>query len=93
MNLSEELNWASSGNCSSVDPEAFFTDGKRYDNEEMLRRICGACTVQSECLKYSLNHAVVGWWGGTSERTRRTLRQRYGIIAKAVTSEAEGALA
>ncbi len=48
----------------------FFTqDNKLYKEPELLKRVCNNCVVKDECLDYALHHAVVGWWGGTSEKT------------------------
>jgi len=92
MKPSDDMRWTKDASCSGTDTESFFVDDgdKRYDNEPLLKRICNACPVQSECLDYSLHNAVVGWWGGTSERNRRALRRKLGIIAKSIASEGYG---
>ena len=89
MNLSDELLWVDQANCKGVDTNDFFVeDGKkRYDNEPILKRICGACNVKAECLNYSLYNNVTGYWGGTTEQTRRAIRQKRGIIAKGLAFE------
>lgn len=89
MNLSEELLWVDQANCKGTDTNDFFVpDGsKRYDNEPILKRICDACNVKAECLDYSLHNNVTGYWGGTTEKTRCTMRQKLGIIAKGLAFE------
>ncbi len=92
MNLSDELMWTDQASCKGLDTNDFFVDdgNKRYENEPYLKRICSNCPVRLVCLDYALNHAVTGWWGGMSEKNRRSMRQRLGIIAKSIVSEGEG---
>jgi len=62
----------------------FFTEDKSstFGEENLLKRTCEACVVKSECLDYALNHAVLGWWGGTSELQRKRLRKKLSITAQ-----------
>jgi len=73
-------------NCNGLDTDLFFTDevSKVYIEMPLLKRVCGNCTVQAECLDYALHHAVLGWWGGTSEKTRRALQQKLNISPEPV---------
>ena len=69
-------------NCQGTDEEAFFVpDGSStYTDIATLRRICGDCKVKSECLDYSLKHAVLGYWGNTTENQRADLRKKLNIV-------------
>ena len=70
-------------NCNGLDTELFFTDAtKTYPQMPLLKRVCGNCVVQEACLDYALHHAVLGWWGGTSELQRKRLRKKLNIIAE-----------
>ena len=70
-------------NCEGTDTEAFFTDSKgSYENSAMLKRICGDCKVQTECLDYALQHEVKGWWGNTTEQQRHAIRVAKSIIPR-----------
>ena len=70
-------------NCEGTDTEAFFTDSKgSYENSAMLKRICGDCKVQTECLDYALQHEVKGWWGNTTEQQRAAIRVAKNIIPR-----------
>jgi len=62
----------------------FFTEdgSSTFAEENLLKRTCEACPVKSKCLDYALNHAVLGWWGGTSEGQRKRLRQKLNITAE-----------
>ena len=43
--------------------------------------ICTSCEVRAQCLEYALeNDERFGIWGGLSERERRKLRKRAGVI-------------
>jgi WhiB family redox-sensing transcriptional regulator len=78
-------NFTTEANCNGIDVEMFFTqDNKLYKEPELLKRVCDNCTVKAECLDYALHPAVVGWWGGTSEKTRRAMRMKLDIIAEPV---------
>lgn len=79
-------NFTTEANCNGIDVEMFFSqeEEKHYKEPELLKRVCGNCTVKAECLDYALHHAVVGWWGGTSEKTRRAMRMKLNIIAEPV---------
>jgi WhiB family redox-sensing transcriptional regulator len=89
MQLSNELMWVDQANCKGLDTNDFFVpdSSKRYENEPILKRICSACVVKTECLDYALHNNVTGYWGSTTEKTRRTMRQKLGIIAKGLTFE------
>jgi len=73
--------WNGTPNCRSADPEAFFTaDGSgTYTEVIALKRVCGSCEVQKQCLDYALKHEVSGFWGGTTESQRRKTREQLGI--------------
>ena len=68
-------------NCESTDTELFFVpDGHgTYPEVKALKKICGACVVQKECLDYALKYNVMGYWGNTSEGQRNSLRRQLGI--------------
>jgi WhiB family redox-sensing transcriptional regulator len=68
--------------CQGTDEEAFFVpDGSStYSDIATLRRVCSGCQVKTECLNYALNHAVLGYWGNTTEHQRADLRKKLNII-------------
>lgn len=82
-------NFTDQANCIGIDVDMFFTkEGtSTFQEEKLLKRTCAACPVQSECLDYALNHAVLGWWGGTSEIQRKRLRQKLNIIPEPILVE------
>jgi len=78
-------NFTTEANCIGIDTELFFTDeSKTYSQMPLLKRVCGNCVVKTECLDYALHHAVLGWWGGTSEKTRREMQQKLNISPEPV---------
>jgi WhiB family redox-sensing transcriptional regulator len=81
--------FTSEANCIGIDVEMFFTEegSGTFKEENLLKRICGACTVKSECLDYALQNSVQGWWGGTSEIQRKRLRRQLNIIPQPVIVE------
>src|SRR6185312_9913162 len=70
-----ELGWQADALCAQTDPEAFFPE--KGGSTRDAKKVCGACTVRSQCLEYALaNDERFGIWGGLSERERRRLRKR-----------------
>lgn len=72
-------------NCIGIDTAEFFTygeDGKNYNNVPLLKRVCGNCTVQDQCLDYALKNEVHGWWAGTTDYNRRQIRKKLNIIPR-----------
>lgn len=70
-----ELAWQADALCAQTDPEAFFPE--KGGSTRDAKKVCGSCTVRSECLDYALaNDERFGIWGGLSERERRRLRKR-----------------
>jgi WhiB family redox-sensing transcriptional regulator len=74
-------NFTDQANCIGIDVNMFFTEdgSSTFQEENFLKRTCAACLVKSECLDYALHHAVLGWWGGTSEIQRKRLRKQLNI--------------
>ena len=68
--------------CAQVGVDWFFTDevtGRKVNAAEM-RQVCDGCDLLVECREYALHNSVSGFWGGTTERERRRIRVREGII-------------
>lgn len=90
MNDTELLkHLAKNANCSGVDTELFFEpDNSRNaitQNLPMLKKICGNCRVQNECLDYALRHDVQGVWAGTHHEQRKRMRKQLGLKAEPVS--------
>jgi WhiB family redox-sensing transcriptional regulator len=67
------LDWRELGMCRQVDPEIFFPERGGSDTE--AKRICAACQVRPDCLKFALDTGEQhGIWGGLSEKERRETR-------------------
>jgi hypothetical protein len=75
-------NFTTKANCIGVDTDMFFTpEGtSTFMEENLLKATCNNCTVKTACLDYALHHAVLGWWGGTSEVQRKRLRKQLNIV-------------
>jgi predicted peroxiredoxin len=82
-------NFTTEANCVGIDVDMFFTvEGSRtFAEENLLKATCNNCTVKAACLDYALRHAVLGWWGGTSELQRKRLRKQLNITAVPVLIE------
>jgi len=66
--------WKAQANCAGTDNEAWFKDGGGYD-EVILNRICGECSVRTECYNYALEYDMQGYWAGTTAAQRRRVRR------------------
>ena len=55
----------SEANCKDADPEIFFPIGTiTRENRIEIRRMCGTCVVQAECLAFGKATHSIGIWGG-----------------------------
>jgi WhiB family transcriptional regulator, redox-sensing transcriptional regulator len=70
--------WKMLGHCVGKDTSLFFpTDS--YNRSQVMRAkdLCAVCLVQAQCMDYALRHDEVGIWGGTTERERKKIKNRY----------------
>lgn len=78
--------WRESAACKGKPSHMWFpnfpvTREDRNNIRESVR-ICGTCSVATECLDYSLEWEAAGTWGGMTERARNALRKERNIILK-----------
>ena len=66
--------WHRRGLCVGEDPEAFFPS--HGDPGTGARRVCAACSVRDECLRYATAADEFGIWGGLDQQERRNLNRR-----------------
>ena len=66
------------GHCVGRDTNLFFPDGP-YNRFEVkfAKDLCAVCPVRAQCMDYALRHDEVGIWGGTTERERKKIKNRY----------------
>ncbi len=71
--------WAERALCAQAGPDTWYPDN--HAQAVVATRICEACPVCAQCLKYALSGAdtwhgiTTGIWGGTTPRERSRLRQ------------------
>ncbi len=74
--------WQEHAACRDYDRELFFdSDNERGElrarREKAAKKICAACPVQTECLRFAESGPeVFGVWGGTTQRERNARRKR-----------------
>ncbi len=74
LDLLDPESWMASGLCAQTDPDAFYPE--KGESSRPAKRVCLACPVRAECLRYALAHDEQhGVWAGTSPRERRQLRE------------------
>ena len=64
--------WKQQAACEGLDVELFFPASG--GTSQAAQECCESCPVQLECLQTGL-YQRHGIWGGSSERTRRIMRQ------------------
>jgi WhiB family redox-sensing transcriptional regulator len=65
--------WMARGACRGLDTAFFFPE--ELKNLKGPQAVCAECDVRETCLEYAITHSInYGVWGGTSERTRRSIR-------------------
>jgi WhiB family redox-sensing transcriptional regulator len=72
------VGWQEFGLCRKVEGINFFPesrDGPRA--ADAAKKICGACFVRAQCLDEALRYDEHGVWGGTTEKERRVIKDRY----------------
>lgn len=70
--------WVDQAECLGMDPDLFFpSQGEALAPE--VEAACRRCMVRSDCLEYALSHERLGYWAGTTEKTRKRMRRALGI--------------
>lgn len=70
-----KYDWMSDALCREIGDEPFFSDDAGLTKR--AKKICHRCPVIAECLDYALQDmTLVGVFGGTHERDRRSIRRR-----------------
>jgi len=65
--------WRAQAACAQLDPALFFPDGGEAETWQ-AKRVCAACPVRAECLRFALaGPEPYGIWGGLTEGERREL--------------------
>lgn len=74
--------WIDIPACQGTDTEMWFCEDNEpgYREARLLERICAGCPVKNQCLQYSLENTVLGYWAGTTPRVRQQLRKKLNII-------------
>ena len=69
------MEWMDKALCREVDLNLFFPDGG--GSSKTARKVCNRCEVKTQCLKYALTFpSMIGIWGGTTEKQRRTMKRK-----------------
>jgi hypothetical protein len=68
------------GSCSGIDTELFFPVEEKDTPQYIIQRLCGSCPIKEACLEWGLAHERYGTWGGTTARTRSTIRKIKGWV-------------
>lgn len=90
-----KANWQREGACRNVPiSSGLFYACENNENKPRLRleeakKICATCPVLKECAEHALQHEHYGVWGGMSERERRRVRAKRGIVTTTVRQGAE----
>lgn len=76
--MNETEGWKARASCKYVDPDLFFPLRGEDNKVREAKAICNGCPVIEECLDYGLRlgYDSPGIWGGTTQRQRRTMKDR-----------------
>lgn len=68
--------WMSFGNCAGLDSDLMFPRTTKGTDD--AKKVCRDCIVRERCLEYALTPPFEKWgvWGETSEKQRRSMRNR-----------------
>lgn len=61
--------------CAETDPEAFFPEPGNSSISKPALKVCAGCPMRQACFEYAYDNRELGIWGGTTERTRRLMRE------------------
>lgn len=70
--------WRAQGACAGK-PIEWWYPGRGESNADAVA-VCAGCPVLVECRQWGIEHENNGVWGGLSERERRRVRRRLGIV-------------
>ena len=74
-----DFTWREEALCKGVSTELFFPSRGEIVSKE-LKQMCLDCPVNNECLDHALRHEHYGFWAGTSEEQRISIRRKLNII-------------
>ena len=73
--------WQARGACRCLPVDLFIIAAKNTPDRTAVDA-CAGCPVRQQCLEYALaDPSLVGLWGGTTERERRTIRRARRAVA------------
>jgi len=70
--------------CVGLDTELFFPIVERDFPEPAVKKMCSKCPIMNTCLEWGLAHERYGIWGGTTVRTRNTIRRLKGWVVNEI---------
>jgi len=77
--LEQLLSWSDLGACRGSDPSVFFPE--RGMSTRNAKAICKGCDVADRCLEWAVTtNERFGVWGGKSEKERRAIRRKRGLL-------------
>jgi WhiB family redox-sensing transcriptional regulator len=71
----KDTQWYNDAACKGSDPESFFIEDRGYEYINTIKTICKGCPVKNDCLNFAVKYRMQGFWGGTTEQQRRTMRR------------------
>jgi hypothetical protein len=75
-------NWMSQAKCRGAGPNAIFFEETRPTSVRRARKICSACLVSAECLRFAIERQEVGIWAGTTTNQRAKMLRKQRKLKK-----------
>jgi len=73
------------GACVGINTELFYPVEERENPDYIIKKLCGQCPIQVECLEWGLAHEVFGTWGGATAKARKAMRRKLGWTVSEIT--------
>jgi WhiB family redox-sensing transcriptional regulator len=72
------VDWAVLANCRGRSDVDFFPESKAGRHAgDRAKDLCAVCFVRAQCLDEALQRDEPGIWGGTTEKERRRIKDKY----------------
>jgi WhiB family redox-sensing transcriptional regulator len=81
MLMDIDFSWQSEANCKGIPTQEFYPTRGQVISQELKKR-CIECPVKEQCLEHALSYEAYGYWGGTSENQRESIRRSQGIMLR-----------
>lgn len=76
--------------CAGLPVDMFFMEiGEMVSDKHLkpFRTLCSNCPVVDICLEWAVVHEKYGFWGGTTERERKSIRRKNHLVCSDIHAQ------